>query len=115
MKALYVVDDNFISRTKFTKELLEALVPLYQSKVLRQWSAETTLNVAREEELLDLFRDAGCTTLILGLESVSEQTLLEMRKKINFCLTYPEALDRIHKRGMSVVGNFIVGFDTDTI
>src|SRR6185295_13085592 len=35
-------------------------------------------------------------------------------KPVNFCLTYQEAIDRIHARGMTVVGNFIVGFDTDT-
>ena len=38
-----------------------------------------------------------------------------MDKKVNFCLTYQEAIERIHRRGMSIVGNFIVGFDTDTI
>jgi radical SAM superfamily enzyme YgiQ (UPF0313 family) len=115
MKTLYIVDDNFISRTKYTKDLLQALVPLHRSGELRQWSAETTLNVAHDEELLDLFKDAGCTTLIIGFESISEATLLAMDKKVNFCLTYQEATERIHKRDMSIVGNFIVGFDTDTL
>lgn len=115
MKALYFVDDNFISRVKYTKDLLTALVPMYQSGELGEWSAETTLNVCRDEELLDLFRDAGCSTLIIGIESISEATLLAMDKKVNFCVGYQEALEAIHTRGMSVVGNFIVGFDTDTI
>lgn len=115
IKSLYFVDDNFISRTQYTKELLQALVPLREKGELGEWSAETTLNVTRDEELLDLFAAAGCSTLIIGFESISEATLLEMNKKVNFCLTYQEALDRIHRRGMSVVGNFIVGFDTDTI
>ncbi|MDF1663310.1 MAG: radical SAM protein [Planctomycetota bacterium] len=115
MKALYFVDDNFISRLSYTKELLEALVPLYKSGELGEWSAETTLNVCRDEELLDLFAASGCSTLIIGIESISEETLLAMDKKVNFCLTYQEAMHRIHARGMSVVGNFIVGFDTDTI
>ncbi len=115
MKALYFVDDNFISRVKYTKDLLTALVPLYKSGELGEWSAETTLNVCRDEELLDLFRDAGCSTLIIGIESISEATLLAMDKKVNFCVGYQEALEAIHSRGMSVVGNFIVGFDTDTI
>src|SRR5262245_40049289 len=64
--------------------------------------------------MLDLFREAGCTTLIIGFESVSEATLNDMDKPVNFCLTYQEAVDRIHARGITVVGNFIVGFDTDT-
>lgn len=115
MKALYIVDDNFISRTRYTKELLEALIPLRRSGELPDWSAETTLNVATDEDLLDLFRDAGCTTLIIGFESVSEETLKDMGKGINFCLSYQDAIERIHQRGISIVGNFIVGFDTDTL
>ena len=115
MKSLYVVDDNFLSRPAFTKELLQDWRELRRQGLLPDWSAETTLNVAMDEELLDLFRQAGCTTLILGLESVSEKTLQSVQKGINFCLTYPEALERIHARGLSVVGNFIVGFDTDDL
>lgn len=115
MKALYVVDDNFISRTRYTKELLEALVPLRKAGEIPDWSAETTLNVATDEALLDLFRDAGCTTLIIGFESISQETLESMDKGINFCLSYQEATERIHQRGISIVGNFIVGFDTDTL
>ena len=63
---------------------------------LGEWSAETTLNVASDEELLDLFPRAGCSTLIIGFESISEATLLTMDKKVNFCLTYQEAMRRIH-------------------
>jgi radical SAM superfamily enzyme YgiQ (UPF0313 family) len=113
MKAVYFVDDNFISRTRYTKDLLTALIPLHRNGDLTEWSAETTLNVAKDEELLDLFAQAGCSTLIIGFESVSEATLKDMKKPVNFCVTYQEAMQRIHSRGMSVVGNFIVGFDTD--
>ena len=113
-KPLYVVDDNFISRTHYTKELLEAMIPLAEAGHIPPWSAETTLNVASDERLLDLFRRAGCTVLIIGFESVTEATLNDMDKPVNFCLTYQEAVERIHARGMNVVGNFIVGFDTDT-
>ena len=114
-KPLYVVDDNFISRTRYTKELLHALVPLYEAGELPGWSAETTLNVAADEEMMDLFQKAGCATLIIGFESVTEASLAAMDKPVNFCLTYQEAIERIHARGMTVVGNFIVGFDTDTV
>jgi radical SAM superfamily enzyme YgiQ (UPF0313 family) len=115
IKALYFVDDNFISKIRYTKDLLRAMIPLRESGELREWSAETTLNVARDEELLDLFARAGCSTLIIGFESISEATLLAMDKKVNFCLSYQDAIHEIHRRGMSIVGNFIVGFDTDTL
>jgi radical SAM superfamily enzyme YgiQ (UPF0313 family) len=90
-------------------------VPLHAAGELGEWSAETTLNVATDEELLDLFVAAGCSTLIIGFESIHQATLESMDKKVNFCLTYQEAIERIHTRGLSIVGNFIVGFDTDTI
>jgi hypothetical protein len=114
-KPLYIVDDNFISRTRYTKDLLRAMIPLARNKEIPNWSAETTLNVANDEEMLDLFRDAGCATLIIGFESVTEASLAAMDKPVNFCLTYQEAIDRIHARGMTIIGNFIVGFDTDTL
>jgi radical SAM superfamily enzyme YgiQ (UPF0313 family) len=115
MKALYFVDDNFISRVRYTKDLMRALVPLREGGQLGEWSAETTLNVAADEEMLDLFAQAGCSTLIIGFESIHEATLQAMDKKVNFCLTYQEAIERIHRRGMSIVGNFIVGLNTDTV
>ncbi len=114
-KPLYIVDDNFISRTRYTKDLLRAMIPLAKSGAIPSWSAETTLNVASDEEMLDLFRDAGCSTLIIGFESVTEGLARAMDKPVNFCLTYQEAIDRIHARGMTIIGNFIVGFDTDTV
>lgn len=113
-KPLYIVDDNFISRVRYTKELLRALIPLREKGELPSWSAETTLNVAVDEEMLDLFEKAGCATLIIGFESVTEASLAAMDKPVNFCLTYQDAVERIHARGMTVIGNFIVGFDTDT-
>jgi radical SAM superfamily enzyme YgiQ (UPF0313 family) len=115
MKTLYFVDDNFISRPKYTYELLEALATLRKRGELGEWSAETTLNVTADTRLLDRFAEAGCSTLIIGFESISAATLLDMDKKVNFVLSYQEGLSRIHQRGMSVVGNFIVGFDTDTV
>jgi len=33
--------------------------------------------------MLDLFRDAGCSTLIIGFESVTEASLAAMDKPVN--------------------------------
>lgn len=114
-RPMYVVDDNFISRPAYTRELLKAMAPLHARGELPSWSAETTLNVARDEELLDLLAAAGCTVLIIGFESVSEATLKDMDKGVNFCMSYQDATEAILSRGMNIVGNFIVGFDTDDL
>src|SRR4029079_14535566 len=83
VKPLYIVDDNFISRTRYTKDLLRAMIPLAERGEIPSWSAETTLNVASDDELLDLFQKAGCATLIIGFESVTEATLNDMDKPVN--------------------------------
>jgi len=114
-RPLYVVDDNFISRPSYTKELLRAMIPLRQRGQIMDWSAETTLNVAKDTELLDLLVKAGCTVLIIGFESVTEETLADMNKSVNFCMSYQDACAAILERGISIVGNFIVGFDTDSV
>jgi radical SAM superfamily enzyme YgiQ (UPF0313 family) len=113
-RPLYVVDDNFISNRNYTKSLLRALVPLYESGMLKPWSAETSLNVAKDDELLDLLAAAGCEALIIGFESVQKETLLEMDKRVNTCIPYADAVQKLTDRGIALVGNFIVGFDTDT-
>jgi radical SAM superfamily enzyme YgiQ (UPF0313 family) len=115
-KPIYIVDDNFLSRVRYTKDLLTAMIKHKKAGAkLPEFSAETTFNVALDEELLDLLRDAGCNTLIIGFESISEATLVAMDKKVNFCLPFAEGIKRIHDRGIAVMGNFIVGFDTDTL
>jgi radical SAM superfamily enzyme YgiQ (UPF0313 family) len=114
-KPLYIVDDNFLSKVRYTKDLLKAMVPYRRQGKIPDFSAETTFNVALDDELLDLLRDAGCTTLIIGFESISEATLVSMDKKVNFCLPFAEGIKKIHDRGIAVMGNFIVGFDTDTL
>ena len=115
IKSLYFVDDNFISRPQYTEELLKEMIPLRKKGKIPNWSAETTLNVTNRPGLLELFAEAGCTTLIIGIESINEATLIDMDKSVNFCVEYQEAMHRIHSTGMNVVGNFIVGFDTDTL
>ncbi|MEM7008881.1 MAG: radical SAM protein [Thermodesulfobacteriota bacterium] len=115
VKTIYFVDDNFLSRPQYTEQLLKEMIPLRKRGEIPSWSAETTLNVTNRAGLLDLFVEAGCTTLIIGIESINEATLLDMDKRVNFCVKYQDAMERIHSRGMSVVGNFIVGFDTDTL
>ena len=72
------------------------------------------IGAERTKRLLDLLAASGCEALIIGFESVQKETLLEMDKKVNTCIPYKDAVQKIYDRGTSLVGNFIVGFDTDT-
>jgi radical SAM superfamily enzyme YgiQ (UPF0313 family) len=112
--ALFVVDDNFIGNRREVKELLR-LVAAWQME--RDYPfplfTEATVNLAQDEELMDLMRAAGFNMVFLGIETPVEESLLETHKHQNLRFDMLEAVRRIQGKGMEVSGGFVLGFDTD--
>ncbi len=106
---LFFTDDDFGSDLEYTYELLGALA---DAKLKVKWTAQSSIGIARNEELLALAKKAGCAVLFLGLESVTRQSLVEANKK-NRPSEYPELIGRIHDAGIATEGAFIFGFDHD--
>lgn len=105
-------DDNFFVNKKFSKELMRHLKALDL-----RWFAQTDISVAYDDELLDMLKDAGCTTLLIGFESVSEQSLGSVNRnswKRKQLSGYSPAIEKIQSKGIGIVGTFIIGFDSDT-
>ena len=48
-----------------------------------KWASQSTINIARDEELLDLAARSGCVSLSIGLESVNEASLEGVKKGFN--------------------------------
>lgn len=67
-----------------------------------------------DEELLRMSKDAGCTSWLIGFESISQQNLDSVDKKTNKVKQYSAAVKKIRKYGILVKGSFIFGFDYDT-
>jgi len=76
---------------------------------------QASIEVAFDDELLRMMAEAGCISILFGIESVNPQALKEMNKKSNQVERYEEAIRRVHAAGINVVGSFIVGFDADTL
>jgi len=58
----FFYDDNFTARPKRTKDLLQGMI----DKGLKvNWTAQARVDVVKDEELLNLMRDTGCTFLYL--------------------------------------------------
>jgi radical SAM superfamily enzyme YgiQ (UPF0313 family) len=70
-------------------------------------------DVARDPELLDLMRRAGCQVLFIGFESVDPNALAEMRKSQSL-EEIDQAIREIRKRRIHIHGMFVFGFDADT-
>jgi len=104
------LDDNIFGQADYARKLFKALIPL---KIF--WGAQTSVNIARpeNEDLLELAAKSGCKFVFVGLESINQSSLDEATKKVNKPEMYAKAVELFHKYGISVLGAFIFGFDSD--
>lgn len=102
------LDDNIVGNTNYARQLFKALIPY---NLL--WVGQSSINIARHEDLLQLAAASGCKGLFIGFESISEASLEEANKSHNKISFYEKAIKKIHQFGISIEGAFIFGFDHD--
>jgi radical SAM superfamily enzyme YgiQ (UPF0313 family) len=111
---IFVVDDNFIGNKKEAKELLRALSEWQQARGYPiEFMTEMSLNVAQDDELLDLMKRAYFSTIFVGIESPRKASLVESNKAQNMREDIVAAVHRIQAAGIEVMAGMIVGFDSD--
>lgn len=109
-KLFFFVDDNLFNSRKELHLLLDAITPL---KV--KWSCQISIDVARDEELLDRLHISGCIFALIGFESLSKKNLKQMGKSWNYVSgEYLDIVQKFHRRGIAVYGTFVFGYDHDT-
>ncbi len=107
---IFFIDDNLTSSLDEAKELMRALIP----HRLR-WVSQSAINVAFDDEALDLMRRSGCQGILIGLESLSGDSLKAMNKSFNMMRGGPgQAIANLRKYGLRVYGTFVFGYDADT-
>jgi radical SAM superfamily enzyme YgiQ (UPF0313 family) len=111
---VFVVDDNFIGDKKQAKCLLRAITA-WQAEhgYPLELMTEVTVNVAQDDELLSLMREAGFGTIFIGIETPRAASLAETHKTQNLRGDLREAVHRVQRAGMEVMAGMIVGFDHD--
>ena len=114
LNRIFVVDDNFIGNKKEAKEVLHALADWQEANDYPiEMMTETTLNLAQDDELLQLMRRANFTTIFIGIESPRAESLQETHKTQNLREDILESVHRIQRSGIEVMAGMIVGFDAD--
>jgi radical SAM superfamily enzyme YgiQ (UPF0313 family) len=117
-KKLYFVDDNLIGYGKKSQERAIALFKgMIGRGIKKQWFCSASMNFADNEEVLELAAKSGCIMVLLGIESERLDQLEETNKKLNIKIGidhYHEVFRKIHKFGISVLGAFIYGLESDT-
>lgn len=104
------LDDNPIAHPEAAKELFAAMIPLRL-----KWASQSTINIARDPELLDLAARSGCVSLSIGLESINEESLASVRKGFNAPQRFREDLAAVRAKGIQVIALLMIGLDGDTI
>lgn len=106
---LLFLDDNPIAHPEKAKELFRAMIPLKM-----KWASQSTINIARDPELLDLAAKSGCVSLSIGLESIDEASLASVSKNFNKPSRFVEDLAKIRRAGIQVIALLMIGLDGDT-
>jgi len=111
---VFVVDDNFIGNKTRVKSLLRALKSWQEArKYPFDFYTEASVNLADDDELMQLMSSAGFDSVFLGLETPDEDCLKECGKHQNVSKDLVQAVKTIQRNGMEVMGGFILGFDSD--
>jgi radical SAM superfamily enzyme YgiQ (UPF0313 family) len=108
---VFFVDDNFAINIKRTKSLLRAII---DAGAQLPFIAQISVNLLRDEELVDLLAAAGSRCLYIGLESIDPANLADVAKGFNKPAEYGAVLDRLARRNIIAMFGFIFGMDNDT-
>ncbi len=108
--SLLFSDDNMFINRRFSRVLMAQLKPMGI-----RYMAQSDIGIAYDRRLLREIRESGCVMCLVGLESLSLNTLKTIDAfKARRRGGYEEGVRRIQEEGIAVLAAFIVGFDDDT-
>ncbi|MBI5541516.1 MAG: B12-binding domain-containing radical SAM protein [Bacteroidia bacterium] len=117
-KRLFILDDNILGVGKKNEErALELFRRIKEEKINKPWFSFASVNFADKPEIIKAAAESGCEMIFIGFEAEDDEQLKEMNKGLNVksgSHLYSEAVKKINKHKIAVMGGFIIGFDTDT-
>src|SRR5262249_25848846 len=128
---ILLADDNFYGHKSYYKALLREMAVLNRSfrRPLKYWT-QITINVAHDDEMLELLAAANVSSILIGIESPNIESRIEMNKPQNYRLNggartqqatsslstgneLVAALAKIQSYGLRIEASLVVGFDHD--
>ncbi len=117
VKAVFIVDDNLIGNKKAIKQVLRDVIAWQKAHDYPlTFFTEASLDLADDEQLLELMDEANIRSIFVGIETPNEDSLKETRKIQNLRghnRSIAEKVHAIHAHGIEVWGGMILGFDND--
>ena len=107
--SIFFYDDNFTANRKRAKALLRRMI---EEKLNFKWSTQVRVDIAKDAELVQLMKKAGCHLVYIGMESVNPKSLKSMKKQQTVD-DMAQAIKVLQRQGIRIHGMFVYGFDED--
>ncbi len=106
----FFLDDTVNADEAYASELFSRLVPLKIS-----WVGQATTLLGENPRLLEIFARSGCGALLVGIESLADESNQAHHKFHNPASRQSRCIKAIRAAGICVYGSFIFGLDGDTL
>ncbi len=109
-KFAMLYDNNLGGDIGYARELLKEIAKL------KLWALGTqfSFDCLHDDEFVDLLAEANCTMAFIGLESLSEPSLLSVHKKQNRVEEYKELFAKLKHHGIMTFTGLMLALDEDT-
>lgn len=104
-----LLDDNIYADPQHLRTLCQHIAPLGM-----RWMSQCSIEIGRSPDLLRELASSGCTALSFGLESLSRESLVGMKKGWANPEAYPALIAAVQAAGIDVSTEMVVGGDGDT-
>ena len=109
-KTAMILDNNLGGSITNAKNLLREIAKLDFWAIGAQYSIECL----RDNEFVELLAKANCRMSFIGMESLNEDSLLDVDKKQNKVEEYKEFFYKLNKKGILTFTGFMFALDEDT-
>ena len=103
---LFLVDDNVTARKDYALRLFE----IFKRHAVK-WMGFSTIQIAKDEELLKRAQESGCISLFIGFESLLQENLDGASKRFVNTKELSDLIHTVQGHRIGIHGSFIFGFD----
>jgi anaerobic magnesium-protoporphyrin IX monomethyl ester cyclase len=112
VRIVWLADENFAADREVTRKVLECIASRNLGLSLNL--NMTAADVVRDADLLPLYKRAGVDNIIMGVESLEDETVDRVRKNNPFAISC-EAARLLRQHGIVGLMNIIYGLERDTL
>ena len=109
--SVYFMDDNFCYDKERVRKICAEIISRGINKRIK-WVVQCSVK-SLNDEVIELMRKAGCSTVCLGIESASKKILNNLEKDMEIQRAL-EIINSLKRKGILIVAYFIIGNPKET-